>query len=149
MVRTRNVSREKCVLSDLRVRLSYLTSVSRAHPYERHTVRYSTPVTRASPHPLSTPTQGNTTELLKALLPALIRDPATYEESLSSICAAHNVDPSVVSAVRYAVEQGSPGRPLKRYEYHRIHVSPETLTHHLKSADVGPLDSIFAQSCIL
>ncbi|KAF9778444.1 hypothetical protein BJ322DRAFT_1105307 [Thelephora terrestris] len=107
VVRTRNVSRD-----------------NRTRPYVRHTVRFSTPVSRSgslseppeaeSPQSPSSPRQDDRADLLKTLVPALIRDPAMYKESISSICTSHNIDPSVVSAIKSAVEQGSSSRPLER-----------------------------------
>ncbi|KAF9789460.1 hypothetical protein BJ322DRAFT_1105311 [Thelephora terrestris] len=129
VVRTRNVSRD-----------------NRTHPYEKHPTMLSTPLPRngsisapldvESPQLSSSLRQGGTAELLKALLPALIHDPTTYEESLSSICAAHNVDPSVVLALRYAVEQGLPSRPLERQ---RTLDLPTSSLHNPASSSTVPV----------
>lgn len=104
-----------------------LLSASRMRPYAGHTVRFSTPVSHSGslsvssevelPQTSSTSKRDGTADLLKTLIPALIRDPATYEESISSICTAYNIDPSVVSAINYAVKQGSSSRPLDRYAH--------------------------------
>ena len=144
MVRTRNISRDKCVPPILVLTGPSnlpLRSVSRtARPYPGHTVRFSNPISRSgslSEPPEAEPSRQNVTpDLLKNLLPALIRNPATYEETLSSICAAHNVDPSVVSAIKDEIRQGSSSRPLERYGYRRIYALHRTLTI-LKPTGVG------------
>ena len=53
-------------------------------------------------------------ELLKSLVPALVEDPTSFEEAISSICAAHDVDESVVSALKQAARRGSSSLPLQR-----------------------------------
>lgn len=97
-----------------------------------------------SPQPPSTPRQDGTADLLKTLIPALIRDPAMYEESISSICTLHNIDPSVVSAIKFAVDQGSSSRPLARYVSLPFESRSKALMNGPKSPDVGSPSRVVA-----
>ena len=129
-------------------------------------MRFSTPVSRSGslstfseaepPQSSSTSRQDGTAELLRALLPALTQDPATYEESVSSICAAHNIDPSVVSAIKRAVKRDPQSRPLERcvhrgasafymgvlthcFQSQRTLDLPTTSLHNPKPSDTIPI----------
>ncbi|KAF9642595.1 hypothetical protein BDM02DRAFT_3132981 [Thelephora ganbajun] len=98
---------------------------TRPCPYAKPVVRFSTPPLRCASIPLdpetpptrpasaSTSDPNPTVELLKSLVPALVKDPASFEESISSICAAHNIDKSVISAVTQATRRSSVS-PIKQ-----------------------------------
>lgn len=94
----------------------------RSHPYARPVVRFDTPTPPSpnpefvSTHPITTSSSNPnlTVELLKALVPALIEDPTSFEESISSICAAHNVDRSAISTIMQATRRRPSGNPLGR-----------------------------------
>ncbi|KAF9647380.1 hypothetical protein BDM02DRAFT_3188044 [Thelephora ganbajun] len=101
-------------------------SCRRPHPYAKPVVRFNTPSSRhasllpdfesASARPTSSLSSdpNPTMELLKSLVPALIEDPSSFKESISSICAAHNIDKSAISTVMQATRRRSLIRPLKR-----------------------------------
>ncbi|KAF9646725.1 hypothetical protein BDM02DRAFT_3254809 [Thelephora ganbajun] len=94
-------------------------------PYAKPAVRFSTPPSHCASIPLdpetpptrpalaSTSDPNPTVELLKSLVPALVKDPASFEESISSICAAHDIDKSVISAMTQATRHSSVS-PIKQ-----------------------------------
>ncbi|KAF9646695.1 hypothetical protein BDM02DRAFT_3188596 [Thelephora ganbajun] len=107
-------------------RVKHLDRVARPHPYAKPAVRSNTPplcrgsISLDPESPSTRPTSTSTSdpnlnmELLKNLVPALIEDPTSFEELISSICAAHGIDESVISAVTQATKRSmSLGRPLE------------------------------------
>ncbi|KAF9653291.1 hypothetical protein BDM02DRAFT_3182831 [Thelephora ganbajun] len=108
------------------VRVRHPNQDARPRPYAKPVVRFNTPSSRhasllpnfesASAHPTSTSTSdpNPTVELLKSLVPALVEDPSSFEESISSICAAHDIDESAIFAVMQATRRRSSIRPLER-----------------------------------
>ena len=64
--------------------------------------------------PAPTPNPTLTVEVLKSLVPALVEDPTSFEESISSIFAAHNIDESTLSSVIQAARRRSSSRPPDR-----------------------------------
>lgn len=101
----------------LRDRFLVLNVSSSVHPrpYTKPAVRFSSPPWRGaslepeptSVHPSSSSNPTPTVEVLKTLVPALIPDPSSFEESISSICAAHDIDKSIASAVTQAARRRS------------------------------------------
>ncbi|KAF9786229.1 hypothetical protein BJ322DRAFT_1108084 [Thelephora terrestris] len=104
------------------VRVKHLNRDGRPCPYTKPAVRFDTPPTGSHATPLPdfeprsipptlTSTSASTVELLKNLVPALVEDPSSFEESISSICAAHNVDRTVISTLMQAAKRRSSSRP--------------------------------------
>lgn len=97
---------------------------SRAHPYERHPVRFATTPPRRQPMSLepepvrSSPSNNDTSaEVLNSLVSA-IQDPETFEATASSIFEAHDVEPSVAAALMRLTKPKRrtviAGRPVER-----------------------------------
>ena len=110
----------ECFLSSKLALIVRAISRRRPRPYVKPAVRFTTP---SSHHPSPSPEYDSTTathgrnstaELLKNLIPALVEDPAGFEASISSICAAHDIDRSVISAVTQAAKRKSSLNPLER-----------------------------------
>lgn len=118
-LRTRIAMRECFLLSKLTLIVRAI-SRRRSRPYVKPAVRFTTPPSHhSSPSPrcdstTSTHGRNSTAELLKNLIPALVEDPAGFEASISSICAAHDIDRSVISAVTQAAKRKSSLNPLER-----------------------------------
>ncbi|KAF9786233.1 hypothetical protein BJ322DRAFT_1108087 [Thelephora terrestris] len=104
------------------VRVKHLNRDGRPCPYTKPAVRFDTPPTGSHATPLPdfeprsipptlTSTSASTVELLKNLVPALVEDPSSFEESISSICAAHNIDRTVISTLMQAAKRRSSSRP--------------------------------------
>ncbi|KAF9643068.1 hypothetical protein BDM02DRAFT_3192257 [Thelephora ganbajun] len=106
------------------VRVKHPNRDARPRPYAKPAVRFSTPPPRrasppldsefASTNPASTSDPNPIAELLKSLIPALVEDPTSFEESIPSICVAHDIDRSVISSVMQETKRRSSIRPLER-----------------------------------
>lgn len=113
--KTRGVARDTRVSFERPPSPGSKLHLSRAKPYDRPP---SKPALNPPRRSLSPPLAGDDSgpsgsdaaaQFLTSLVPTIMRDPTALESSVSSICAAHNVDPTIAaSLVRVVRKQLGP-----------------------------------------
>jgi len=87
------------------------TQPSRPKPYDRPSPKPAPHPSRRSPPPPTTRGDNGSSasdaaaQLLTSLVPTIMGDPEALESSLSSICAAHNVDSAIAASLVRAVRE--------------------------------------------
>jgi len=121
--RSRNIGKEAYVRS---FRLAPPQMLNTKHS-DRRSRPYDTSLRAAAcdlPNRPRTPVSGqalvppsdsaSATQILSRMIPAIIQDPAAFEESIPTVCAEHNIDPPILESLVQNLKLAQPAsKPMK------------------------------------